>query len=231
MRSFPQGFRALVIGASGAIGAAFMSRLQANPKCAAVVGLHRQSLPPIDFEKEESIATAAEVLSRQAPFDLIINAAGLLHSPNFMPEKRFSDLNYAQMLDTFRVNAFGPALLFSHFWKLIGDDRAVFAVLSAKVGSIADNRLGGWYSYRASKAALNMFLKTASIEMKRSKPNAVMAALHPGTVTSGLSQPFRGAEIGRPPHAAAADMLDVIDSLTPPCTGQFYSYTGERLPW
>ena len=231
MRSFPENFRALIIGASGAIGAAFMSRLQANPKCAAVVGLHRQSLPLIDFDREETIAAAAETLSRHAPFDLIINAAGLLHSPDFMPEKRFSDLNYAQMLATFRVNAFGPALVFRHFWKLLGDDRAVFAVLSAKVGSIADNRLGGWYSYRASKAALNMFLKTASIEIKRTKPSAVLAALHPGTVTSRLSRPFHGAEVGRTPHDAAADMLDVIDSLTPPCTGQFYSYTGARLPW
>ena len=231
MKSFPQDFRALVIGASGAIGAAFVARLQANPKCAAVVGLHRQSLPLIDFEREETIAAAAEALSREAPFDLIINAAGLLHSHRFMPEKRFSDLNYAQMLETFRVNAFGPALIFSHFWKLIGDDRAVIAFLSAKVGSIADNRSGGWYSYRASKAALNMFIKTASIEIKRTKPNAVLAALHPGTVTSRLSKPFRGAELGRAPNDAAADMLDVIDSLTPPCSGQFYSYSGETLPW
>ena len=100
-----------------------------------------------------------------------------------------------------------------------------------KEGSIEDNRLGGWYSYRASKAALNMFIKTASIEIKRTKPNAVLAALHHGTATSLLSKPFRGAEIGRAPNDAAADMLDVIDSLTPPGTGQFYSYTGERLPW
>ena len=104
MKSFPQDFRALVIGASGAIGAAFVARLQANPKCAAVVGLHRQSLPLIDFEREETIAAAAEALSREAPFDLLINAAGLLHSHRFMPEKRFSDLNYAQMLETFRVS-------------------------------------------------------------------------------------------------------------------------------
>jgi len=231
MRSFPQDFRALVIGASGAIGAAFVAGLRANPKCAAVVGLNRHSLPPIDFDREETIASAAAALSREAPFDLIINAVGLLHSHRFMPERRLSDLNYAQMFETFRVNALGPALIFRHFSKLIGDDRAVIAVLSAKVGSIADNRLGGWYSYRASKAALNMFMKTASIEIKRAKPNAVLVALHPGTVTSGLSKPFRGAEIGRAPGDAAADMLDVIDNLTPPCTGQFYSYSGERLPW
>ncbi len=231
MKSFPRNFRALVIGASGAIGGAFLARLRANPKCAAVVGLHRRSQPPIDFGKEETIASAAAALSREAPFDLIINAAGLLHSRRFMPEKRFSDLNYAQMLETFQANAFGPAMIFSHFWKLIGDNRAVIAVLSAKVGSIADNRLGGWYSYRASKAALNMFMKSASIEIKRTKPNAVVVALHPGTVTSGLSAPFRGADIGRAPNDAVVDMLDVIDSLTPLCNGQFYSYNGARLPW
>ena len=231
MSSFPQNFRALVIGASGAIGAAFVGRLQAHPKCAAAVGLHRQSLPPLDFDKEETIAAAAATLSREAPFDLIINAAGLLHSQRFMPEKRFADLNYAQMLETFRVNAFGPALILSHFSKLIGDDRAVIAVLSAKVGSIADNRLGGWYSYRASKAALNMFVKTAAIELRRTKPNAILLALHPGTVASRLSQPFRGTEIGRTPHDAVADMLGVIDSVTPACSGQFFSYSGERLPW
>ena len=177
IKSFPQDFRALVIGASGAIGSALVARLQAKQKCAAVVGLHRQSLPRIDFERKETIAAAAQALSRGAPFDFIINAAGVLHSNRFMPEKRFSDLNYAQMLETFRVNAFGQALIFSHFWKLIGDQRAVIALLSAKVGSIEDNRLGGWYSYRASKAALNMFIKTASIEIKRTKPNAVLAAL------------------------------------------------------
>ncbi len=231
MQSFPKGFRALVIGSSGAIGAALAARLRADPQCSEAVGLHRQSLPRIDFENEETIAAAAEALSREAPFDLIIIATGLLHSSRFMPERRFSDLNYAQMFETFRINAFGPALIFSHFSKLVGNDRAVIAVLSAKVGSIADNRLGGWYSYRASKAALNMFLKTASIEMKRTKPNAVLVALHPGTVTSCLSQPFRGAEAGRAPNDAAADMLDVIDNLTPASTGQFYSYSGEKLPW
>ena len=143
MQSFPKGFRALVIGSSGAIGAALAARLRADPQCSEAVGLHRQSLPRIDFENEETIAAAAEALSREAPFDLIIITTGLLHSPRFMPERRFSDLNYAQMFETFRINAFGPALIFSHFSKLVGNDRAVIAVLSAKVGSIADNRLGG----------------------------------------------------------------------------------------
>ncbi len=231
LKSFPRGFRALVIGASGAIGAAFVRALQADPACAGVTGLHRGSELPIDFDREETVAAAAEALSRQPPFNLIINAAGVLHTPDFMPEKRFADLNTAQMLETFRVNTFGPALVLGHFTKLLASERAVLAVLSAKVGSIGDNRLGGWYSYRASKAALNMFLKTASVEAARTRPDAVLVALHPGTVDSRLSAPFRGAEIGRSPDDAAADLLGVIDSLKPADTGQFISYSGERLPW
>jgi NAD(P)-dependent dehydrogenase (short-subunit alcohol dehydrogenase family) len=109
--------------------------------------------------------------------------------------------------------------------------RSVMAVLSAKVGSIGDNRLGGWYSYRASKAALNMLLKTAAIEVQRTHPLAVLAALHPGTVDSALSAPFRGAEIGRPPTQAAAELLTVLDSLTPEQTGDFWAYDGQHLPW
>ena len=105
------------------------------------------------------------------------------------------------------------------------------AVLSAKVGSIEDNRLGGWYSYRASKAALNMFLKTAAIEVKRTRPNTVLVALHPGTVTSDLSQPFGGADIGQIPVAATGKMLNVIDQLTSDDSGRFNAYNGERMPW
>ena len=229
--SFPQGFRALVIGATGAIGAAFVSHLQNHPKCGVVEALHRQSQPAIDFNEEDSIADAAASLSGQAPFHLIINAAGVLHSPQFMPEKKLSSLGYAQMMQTFRINTFGPAMVLNHFSRLLDAERGVMAVLSAKVGSIEDNRLGGWYSYRASKAALNMFLKTAAIEVKRTRPNAVLVALHPGTVTSSLSQPFGGADIGQTPAAATGKMLNVIDQLTPDDSGRFYAYNGERLPW
>ena len=148
-----------------------------------------------------------------------------------MPEKRLASLTYDQMFETFRVNAFGPAMVLRHFSGLLDSQRGVLAVLSAKVGSIEDNRLGGWYSYRASKAALNMLLKTAAIEVKRTRPHAVLVALHPGTVDSGLSAPYRGAEIGCTPAQAAGDMLQVIDGLTPTDSGRFYSYDGTRLPW
>lgn len=231
MNSFPEGFRALVIGASGGLGQAFVQVLQANPRCAEVVGVHRHSRPCIDFADEASVADAALVLAASGKFHLIINAAGLLHNADFMPEKKLADLSYAQLEASFRANTFGPALVLRHFSPLLDGERGVLAVLSAKVGSIEDNRLGGWYSYRASKAALNMLLKTAAIELKRSKPKAVLVSLHPGTVNTGLSKPFKGEQIGRPALQAAQEMLTVLDSLNAADTGSFVSYTGERLPW
>ncbi len=231
MQSFPADFRALVIGASGSIGTAFHALLSQDAHCAQVVRLHRQSQPPINFDQEESIAAAASQLAPEGKFHLIIAATGMLHSAQFMPEKRLADLSYAQMEQTFRTNTLGPAMVLRHFAPLLDTQRGVLAVLSAKVGSIGDNRLGGWYSYRASKAALNMLLKTAAIEVKRSNPNAVLVALHPGTVNSHLSKPFRGAEIGRSPADAAGDMLQVIDSLAVGDTGRFIAYSGEALPW
>ena len=231
MQSFPDGYRALVIGATGAIGHAMAQALAADMRCASVTALGRHSAPAVDFDDEASVAASASTLRTQGPFHLIVNAAGVLHTPQFMPEKRLGQLNYAQMEATFRANAFGPALVLAQFAPLLDRQRGVLAVLSAKVGSIGDNRLGGWYSYRASKAALNMVVKTASIEVQRSQPNAVLVALHPGTVDSALSGPFRGQEIGRPPATAAAELLRVIDGLVPADTGSFRSYNGEILPW
>lgn len=231
LSSFPQGFRALVIGASGGIGAALVEQLRAQEHCGQVVCLHRQSQPPLDFTNEDSIAQAAEVMKELGPFHLIINATGVLHTADFMPEKKLADLQYAQMQATFLVNTFGPALLLRHFVPLLDKQRAVMAMLSAKVGSIEDNRLGGWYSYRASKAALNMMVKTAAIELKRTHPDAVLFALHPGTVNTALSQPFRGASIGRPVAQAASEMLAVINSMQPAQSGGFYTYAGDMLPW
>ncbi|WP_312200949.1 SDR family NAD(P)-dependent oxidoreductase [Stutzerimonas balearica] len=231
MQSFPSGYRALVIGASGGIGAALVAALREDPRCAQVVELGRATQPALDLAEPASIERAAAELAGQGAFQLIVNAAGVLHDDSFMPEKRLADLNPAQLLATFQVNTFGPALLLRYFCGLLDRQRGVLAMLSAKVGSIGDNRLGGWYSYRASKAALNMLIKTAAIEVRRSQPNAVLLALHPGTVSSALSQPFRGAEIGRPAAVAAHDLLRVIDSLGPEASGSFHAYDGQPLPW
>jgi NAD(P)-dependent dehydrogenase (short-subunit alcohol dehydrogenase family) len=224
-------YRALVIGSSGTIGSAFMALLQQNVACSEVVDLNRQSPHPINYHDLDSIEAAAKALSLEAPFQLIINTIGVLHTNDWMPEKRLEDLNAAQLSELIKINAIGPALTIKYFSKLLDSQNSVMVTLSAKVGSIEDNRLGGWYSYRASKAALNMLIKTAAIELARTKPNAALIALHPGTVNSNLSKPFRGEQIGRPPLDAASDMLKVIESLNKEDSGSFVSYSGERLPW
>ena len=229
--SLPDGYRALVIGASGAIGAAMLQHLGADGRCGLALGLHRQSRPAINFDDEASIALAAAALAPQGPFHLIVNAVGLLHRDGVMPEKKLGDLSYAQLEATFRANTFGPALVLRHFSPLLDRQRAVLALLSAKVGSIGDNRLGGWYGYRASKAALNMLDKTAAIELRRTQPQAVLVALHPGTVASELSRPFKGDQIGRAPDLAAAQMPQVLERLGPADSGSFVAYDGQRLPW
>ena len=231
MSSLPDQFNALVLGASGAIGAAFVDLLSAMPRCASVCGLHRHSTPRLDFTDENSIAEAARELATKPRYHLIINAAGMLHDGNLMPEKRLADLNYQQMQAIFQTNTMGPALVMRHFLPLLDGERAIMAMLSAKVGSIGDNQLGGWYSYRASKAALNMLVKTAAIELARNQKHSVLVALHPGTVNSRLSRPFRGELIGRPAHDAASDMLTVLDTLRPSDSGTFVAYNGTRLPW
>lgn len=231
MDTLPEGYRALVIGASGAIGAAFCDHLRADPRCAGVTGLHRRSAPAIDYDDESTVAEAAQALRAQAPWHLVLVATGVLHRPDAMPEKRLADLAAPTLASLFRVNTIGPALVLRHLAPLLDRQRSVMAVLSAKVGSIGDNRLGGWYGYRASKAALNMMLRTAAIEVRRTHPGASLVALHPGTVRSGLSRPFRGDEIGRDPALATAEMLAALNTLPADDTGVFLSYDGQRLPW
>jgi NAD(P)-dependent dehydrogenase (short-subunit alcohol dehydrogenase family) len=148
-----------------------------------------------------------------------------------MPEKKLDDVNAEQLMELLKINTIGPALTIRHFSKLLDRNHGIMVTLSAKVGSIEDNRLGGWYSYRASKAALNMLIKTASIELARTKPNVALVAMHPGTVNSRLSKPFKGEQIGRPPLDAVTDMFTVIEKLTIQDSGSFVSYSGEKLPW
>jgi NAD(P)-dependent dehydrogenase (short-subunit alcohol dehydrogenase family) len=231
MQSFPDGFRALVLGSSGAIGAAALQQLQQHPRCGLAIGLHRRSQPALDFDQPQALEDAAKALAAQGPFHLILIATGSLHGQGLRPEKRLAELDAQRLARSFHINAIGPALLLRHFTPLLDRQRAVMAVLSARVGSIGDNRLGGWYGYRSAKAALNMLLKTAAIETARINPAAVLLALHPGTVDSALSAPFRGAEIGRSPTQAAADLLARMDAAPPTQSGSFLAWDGSSVPW
>ncbi|MBH8610268.1 SDR family oxidoreductase [Pseudomonas mohnii] len=230
MNSLGEGYRALVIGASGALGAAFCELLNEDPRCSVVRELGRNSAPGLDLEKPDSIARAAAELAEEAPYQLILHAAGLLHREDIKPEKSYTSIEADALQAIFQVNTLGPALVLRHFLPLL-DPRGAMAVLSAKVGSIGDNRLGGWYAYRASKAALNMLIKTAAIELARTRPQTRLLTLHPGTVISGLSQPFKGASAARPASLAARELLSLIDRLAPADSGNFFAYNGERLPW
>ncbi len=230
LASLGDGYRALVIGASGALGTAFCELLKQDPRCAGVRALGRHTVPELDLERPETIANAATELAAEAPYQLIVHAAGLLHRDRIKPEKSFSAIESEALQAVFQVNTLGPALVLRHFLPLL-EPRGAMAMLSAKVGSIGDNRLGGWYAYRASKAALNMLIKTAAIELARTRPQSRLLSLHPGTVVSGLSQPFRGATNARPADIAAAQLLTLIDQLTPADSGHFFAYDGERLPW
>jgi NAD(P)-dependent dehydrogenase (short-subunit alcohol dehydrogenase family) len=198
------------------------------------VGLSRQGTPPLDLAAEATIIGAARHVSQLgSPPRLVIDATGFLHGDGVMPEKNWSQLDAAHLAKAFAINAIGPALLMKHLLPLLPrSGKAVFATLSARVGSIGDNRLGGWYGYRASKAALNQLVRTAAVELRRRQPDAICVALHPGTVDSRLSAPFgkEGLEV-RTPAAAADLLLAVIDQLTPAASGGFLDYRGEPVPW
>ena len=231
---WPEGGLALVIGASGGIGEALLTRLQQDARFAQVLGLSRHSQPALDLLNEASIAqAAAHVAGLGVPLRLLIDATGLLHGQGLQPEKSWQQLDPVQMAQAFAINAIGPALLMKHFLPLLPrEGRAVFATLSAKVGSIGDNQLGGWYSYRASKAALNQLVRTAAIELRRRQPLALCVALHPGTVATALSAPFAktGLQVQAPDHAASR-LLGVIGGLQAADSGGFFNHDGSTLPW
>ncbi len=231
MNHLPEGYRALVIGASGALGSAFVQQLQSDSRCSQVVAVSRQSAPGLDLLREDSIEACAQSLSAQGPFHLVVDATGALTLNARGPEKRLDELDGAQLLDLLQLNAVGPALVLKYFTPLLATgQRVVWAKLSARVGSIEDNRKGGWYSYRAAKAALNMLLQTAAIEMVRRRPLAVVAALQPGTVRSALSQPFVG-DAALDPDESAQRLLAVLDVLQPTGRAQFVDHLGQSIPW
>jgi NAD(P)-dependent dehydrogenase (short-subunit alcohol dehydrogenase family) len=229
-----QGAAAVVIGAGGGLGAALARGLRARGDYTDVVGLARSITPFLDLQDEASVRAAAErVAALPVPPRLILLATGVLHGPRLAPEKALVQIDPEAMAQAFAVNAIGPALVMKHFLPLLPrPGRSVFAALSARVGSIGDNRLGGWYSYRASKAALNQIVRTAAVEVRRRAPEAVVVALHPGTVATPLSAPFSrsGPEI-QTPDEAAARLLGVIDALSPEQSGGFFDHRGQPVPW
>lgn len=233
LASFPPGGVALVVGASGGIGQALEAALVASGRFATVLGSSRSGPLVLDLADEASIATAISEVATHGEIRLVVDATGVLHAPGFAPEKSLRDLDPAQLAHAFAINAIGPALLMKHALpRLPRAGKAVFATLSARVGSIGDNRLGGWHAYRASKAALNQFVRTAAIELARRAPEAACVALHPGTVDTGLSAPF--AKAGLDVHApadAARHLLDVIDGVVPAQSGGFYDWRGAKVPW
>jgi len=232
MDSLSHGFGALVFGASGALGGAFVAALGAMPSCADVVALSRRSAPSFDLEDEASIRACAAVLAPRGPFHLMIDATGALAIDGVGPEKRLDDLDATRLARAFAVNAIGPALLMKHFVPLLPTgERCIFATLSARVGSIADNRKGGWYGYRASKAALNMLLRTAAIEVCRRRPEAVFAALQPGTVRSKLSARFVTGDDALAPEVSAAMLLAALDAAPARKEALFLDHRGQTIEW
>ena len=242
--SFPQDLNVAVVGAGGGIGAALVRRLSDDDRVAVVHALSRAPgysvegkvwQCPIEITQEATIQNAAERVTAAAPLDLVIVATGILHRDDIKPEKSMRDLDAHKMTEVMAVNAIAPALLAKHFLPTMPrSGKSVFAALSARVGSIGDNRLGGWASYRASKAALNMLLKTLAIEQARSRPSSIVAGLHPGTVDTPLSQPFRrGTARGKlfSPDVAAKYLLQVIDNLEPVDSGGFFAWDGAAIEY
>jgi NAD(P)-dependent dehydrogenase (short-subunit alcohol dehydrogenase family) len=224
---------ALVIGRGG-LGSALAQALQ--PHHAQVLSLGRSSTPAVDYADEDTLRDAAAWTAAQcekAPLRLLVVATGFLHGEVGQPERSLAQLDPAYLGHVFLVNAIGPALALKHFLPLLPrQGRSLVALLSAKVGSIEDNRLGGWYGYRSSKAALNQLVKTASIEHARRNRDSAIVALHPGTVDTPLSQPFGKSGLNvRPPEVAAREIVAVLQGLGPQDNGRFVDHQGQTLPW
>lgn len=230
MSSLSTGYRALVLGASGGIGMALASCLAEDGNCEKLVRLSRRE-DGFDVTDETAVRRAAEALGGQ-DFDLIICATGALTIGGVGPEKSIRQISQDAMMAQFAVNAVGPALVLKHFAPLLARRRrSLFAFLSARVGSIGDNRLGGWISYRSSKAALNQIVRTAAIEVSRTHPLSTIVAMHPGTVMTRLSDPFASGHQRMAPDEATIQMLRMLDDLKPDDTGKFFAYDGTTIPW
>lgn len=219
--------RALVFGASGGIGSAICAQLQGDGW--DVTRLSR-SVDGFDVGNPASVDRVLDQLT--GPFDLIFVALGILAPLWGTPEKNLSAIKSDDMARVFSVNTIGPALILRHAARLLPKDgRGVVAVLSARVGSIGDNEIGGWYSYRASKAALNQIVHGAAIELSRSHKQSVCVALHPGTVETPFTASYAGRHPTVPAQEAAQNLLSVLDGLDPTQTGGFYDYAGQEIVW
>lgn len=233
LRSFPDRGVAVVFGASGGIGGALVDAIRSAECFAHVVGFSRSTAPAIDLLDEASLEAAAVFATNMGSLRLVIDATGFLHDDHQEPEKSWRQLDAAKLARSLALNAIGPALIMKHVLpRLPRVGKAVFATLSARVGSIGDNRLGGWYSYCASKAALNQLVRTAAVELARRSPDALCIALHPGTVATTLSAPFgSGGHEVYTPAEAARHLLAVVDQLNAEANGGFFDWRGEPVPW
>ena len=232
-----------VIGASGGLGRAFVDHLDAQSNVSVIHAFSRSEVQfghkkvdshQMDITSEASIKEAISLVTEALLFDVVIVTTGFLHDENVSPEKSIRDLNFANFHAVFATNTYGPALVAKYFLpRLQRGRRSVFACLSARVGSISDNQLGGWYAYRASKAALNMILKNAAIETARRHKEACVIGLHPGTVDTSLSKPFQGrVEQGKlfTPEFSSACLLRVINRVTPDQSGRVIAWDGKEVP-
>jgi NAD(P)-dependent dehydrogenase (short-subunit alcohol dehydrogenase family) len=245
---------ALILGATQGIGLGFVQHLLQQPHVSTIFATYRtaeaagellalQTTNPgrlicsaLDITDESQIADLIQAIqAKTKKLHWVINCVGVLHDGTLQPEKSLSQINPERLMQYFQVNSIGAVLLAKHLVPLLKhNDRSIFATISAKVGSIGDNQMGGWYGYRASKAALNMLMKTAAIEYGRKSPNTIIALLHPGTTDTRLSQPFQR---NVPPEKlfsterAAAQLWTVLNQLEPDASGQFFSWDGAVLPW
>ncbi len=248
---FPAGSTALVQGASRGIGLGLVHNLLDDDRFEHIIatcrepdqaqalrqiGDSRLEISALDISRPDQIELFGNRLRDEGVrIHLSINVAGVLHGPGFDPEKKLEDLDPDVLRHVFTVNAFGPILLLKALRPLLASGgKSVFAAISARVGSIGDNRLGGWYAYRASKAALNQFLKTASVEMARRNRNVIVAALHPGTTDTELSSPFQArVPAGKlfPVEKTSRLLMEVIDGLDDSDNGGFFAWDGSAIAW
>lgn len=231
--SFPKAGVAVIFGSSGGIGSGLGAVMRSTGSFRQVIGFNRSTFPQIELQDEASLERAAAFAAEMGELRLVIDATGFLHDDRQSPEKSWGQLDAGNLARSFALNAIGPALIMKHVLpRLPRTGKAVFATLSARVGSIGDNRLGGWYSYRASKAALNQLVRTAAVELARRSPEGICVALHPGTVATGLSAPFSAIGLDvHTPEDASRHLLAVIDKLTVAANGGFIDWRGQLVPW